>query len=57
MAGGELYLGGGTALQSALGFDDSPEEMAKFIAVATGPDPDIEKIDLYSKETRTILIG
>ena len=27
MAGGHFYLGGGTAVQTATGHDDSPEEM------------------------------
>ena len=31
MSGGVLYLGGGTALQKACGFEDSPEEMFTFL--------------------------
>ena len=31
MSGGVLYLGGGTALQKACGFEDSPEEMFKYL--------------------------
>jgi 3-oxo-5alpha-steroid 4-dehydrogenase len=47
MAGGLIYLGGGTALQKACGFEDSPEEMYKFLVAATGPDPDETKIATY----------
>ena len=37
MAGGFIYLGGGTALQKACGFDDSVDNMAAFLNVAMGP--------------------
>jgi 3-oxo-5alpha-steroid 4-dehydrogenase len=47
MAGGLIYLGGGTALQKACGFEDSVEEMYKFLIAATGPDPDETKIATY----------
>src|SRR5271155_3665736 len=30
-SGGLIYLGGGTALQSACGFEDSPENMAAYL--------------------------
>ena len=33
MAGGFIYLGGGTPLQKACGFDDSVENMAAFLKV------------------------
>ena len=46
-SGGLLYLGGGTALQQACGVNDSPEAMAAFLRAATGPGPNIEKIDIY----------
>ncbi len=36
-SGGLIYLGGGTALQEACGFGDSPENMAAFLQAALGP--------------------
>jgi len=48
-AGGEIYLGGGTAIQKACGFEDSPEEMSKFLVAALGPAADRERIECYSE--------
>lgn len=47
LSAGYLYLGGGTSLQKACGFDDTPEEMFKFLMAATGPDPDEAKVRTY----------
>ncbi|UMB70307.1 FAD-dependent oxidoreductase [Mycobacterium paraterrae] len=47
MAGGFIYLGGGTALQKACGFDDSIENMAAFLNVAMGPGADQKRIADY----------
>ena len=47
LAGGIVYLGGGTALQTALGFEDSPENMKKFMLAALGPGADTTKITDY----------
>ena len=47
MAGGFLYLGGGTALQKACGFDDSVEDMTAFLNVAMGPGADETRIADY----------
>ncbi|MGX6508912.1 FAD-dependent oxidoreductase [Rhodococcus sp. SJ-2] len=47
MSGGLIYLGGGTDLQTACGFEDSPEEMARFLIAACGPHVDEEKVRLY----------
>ncbi|MGW0816437.1 FAD-dependent oxidoreductase [Streptomyces viridiviolaceus] len=47
LAGGFLYLGGGTALQRACGFHDSPEAMATFLMAAMGPGADAAKISAY----------
>jgi succinate dehydrogenase/fumarate reductase flavoprotein subunit len=44
---GEVYLGGGTPVQKACGFDDSPEEMFRYLMAACGPEPDAAKIRLY----------
>ncbi|MEZ0049313.1 3-oxo-5alpha-steroid 4-dehydrogenase [Mycobacterium sp. MAA66] len=47
MAGGFVYLGGGTGLQQACGFEDTPENMAAFLKVAMGPGADAERIADY----------
>ena len=46
-SGGLIYLGGGTALQSACGFQDSPENMAAFLRAALGPGVDDDRVDAY----------
>jgi 3-oxo-5alpha-steroid 4-dehydrogenase len=46
-SGGLIYLGGGTSLQSACGFEDSPENMAAFLRAALGPGVDDERVDAY----------
>jgi 3-oxo-5alpha-steroid 4-dehydrogenase len=51
MAGGEIYLGGGTPIQKACGFHDTPEEMAKFLMAALGPHADADRIGLYSADS------
>jgi 3-oxo-5alpha-steroid 4-dehydrogenase len=47
LAGGFIYLGGGTALQRACGFDDSAENMAAYLNVAMGPGADSARIADY----------
>ncbi|OHT20659.1 FAD-binding protein [Edaphosphingomonas haloaromaticamans] len=47
-AAGHFYLGGGTPVQQACGFDDDPVEMARYLE-AVALDPDREKIRLYSE--------
>jgi len=44
---GQIYLGGGTPIQTKCGFADSPEEMFKYLMAACGPGPDEAKIRLY----------
>ena len=44
---GQLYLGGGTPIQKACGFADSPEEMFKYLMASCGPEPDEAKIRLF----------
>ncbi|MEZ4331507.1 MAG: FAD-dependent oxidoreductase [Myxococcota bacterium] len=46
-SGGFLYLGGGTALQRALGYEDSAENMFRYMMAACGPDPDEALIAPY----------
>lgn len=47
MAGGFIYLGGGTPLQKACGFDDSVDNMTAFLNAAMGPGADERKIADY----------
>ncbi|MEV6772574.1 FAD-dependent oxidoreductase [Nocardia sp. NPDC051030] len=47
MSGGFIYLGGGTALQRKLGFEDTAENMEKFLTAALGPGVDKAKIHDY----------
>ena len=44
---GQIYLGGGTPIQKACGFEDSPEEMYKYLMASCGPAPDEAKIRLF----------
>jgi 3-oxo-5alpha-steroid 4-dehydrogenase len=50
-AGGVIYLGGGTPVQKACGFEDTPEEMYKFLMAAVGADPDAAKIRVFCDES------
>jgi 3-oxo-5alpha-steroid 4-dehydrogenase len=47
MAGGFIYLGGGTPLQKACGFDDSVDNMAAFLDAAMGPGADSNRVADY----------
>ncbi|GAB3217861.1 FAD-dependent oxidoreductase [Mycolicibacterium hippocampi] len=47
MAGGFIYLGGGTAIQTACGFTDSVDNMATFLNAAMGPGADENRIADY----------
>jgi succinate dehydrogenase/fumarate reductase flavoprotein subunit len=47
---GQIYLGGGTPIQKACGFEDSPEEMSRYLTASCGPNPDEEKIRLFCEE-------
>ena len=44
LSGGLIYLGGGTPIQEALGFHDTPENMERFLLAACGPDADADKV-------------
>jgi 3-oxo-5alpha-steroid 4-dehydrogenase len=46
-SGGLIYLGGGTAVQRACGFEDSPANMAAFLRAALGPGTDDDRLDAY----------
>jgi succinate dehydrogenase/fumarate reductase flavoprotein subunit len=51
MSGGVIYLGGGTPIQKACGFEDSPDEMFKYLVACVGDAPDEDKIRLYCDES------
>src|SRR5271166_2954402 len=50
IAGGHIYMGGGTPVQIACGFEDSADEMYKYLDALT-PDPDPRKLRLYCDES------
>ncbi len=50
-SGGFLYLGGGTALQKACGFEDSVEDMFRYMMAACGPGPDPALIEPYCEHS------
>lgn len=43
----QLYLGGGTPLQQANGFDDDPDEMYRYLMASCGPGADAAKVRAY----------
>lgn len=51
LAGGLIYMGGGTPTQLACGFSDDIEEMYKYLLLAAGPDADEAKVRLYCDRT------
>lgn len=51
MSGGQIYMGGGTPVQKACGFEDSPEEMFKFLMAMLGPGPDEAKVRVFCDES------
>lgn len=44
---GLVYFGGGTSIQEACGFEDTPERMAAYVALAAGRGADPERVRLY----------
>jgi 3-oxo-5alpha-steroid 4-dehydrogenase len=44
---GITYFGGGTPIQRACGFEDTPEDMRAFVTLAAGEGADPERIRLY----------
>jgi 3-oxo-5alpha-steroid 4-dehydrogenase len=51
LSGGYVYAGGGTSLQKACGFEDTPENMYNFLLAATGPNPNEAKLRVYCDES------
>ncbi len=50
MAAGHIYLGGGTRVQKACGYDDSPDNLLRYLE-ASADDPDPEKFRLYAEDS------
>lgn len=48
LSGGIIYLGGGTPIQEACGFEDDPDNMYAFLVAACGPGADQAKVRRYS---------
>jgi 3-oxo-5alpha-steroid 4-dehydrogenase len=48
MAAGHIYLGGGTRVQRACGYEDSAENLLRYLE-ASADDPDPEKFRLYAE--------
>ena len=46
---GIVYLGGGTPVQIACGFEDSVDNMARYLLAACGPEPDEAKVVAYAE--------
>jgi 3-oxo-5alpha-steroid 4-dehydrogenase len=51
LAEGIVYLGGGTPVQTACGFEDSRDDMFRYMMAACGPDPHEAKIARYCDES------
>lgn len=51
MSGGVLYLGGGTALQRACSFTDSPEEMHRYLLASCGEGAEEDRLRLYCERS------
>ncbi len=51
MSGGVIYLGGGTGLQKACGFEDSEEAMFDYLMASVGLGADRGKIRLYCESS------
>ncbi len=47
----QIYMGGGTPLQQACGFDDTPDEMFRYLMASCGPEADEAKVRLFSDES------
>ena len=48
---GMMYFGGGTALQQACGFEDTPDDMFDYLMAACGPEPLEERIRIYCDDS------
>jgi 3-oxo-5alpha-steroid 4-dehydrogenase len=50
-SGGQIYMGGGTALQRACGFEDSPEQMFRYLMASCGPGPDERLVQAFCEHS------
>jgi len=50
-SGGLIYLGGGTPVQRACGYEDTPDDMFAFLMAACGPGPDEAKVRVFCDES------
>jgi len=51
LSGGLIYMGGGTPVQKAAGFEDSEENMFKFLMAVSSPGADEEKIRVFCADS------
>lgn len=51
LSGGEIYIGGGTDVQRAAGFEDTVEALETYLKMAGGPGADEAKCKLYASES------
>lgn len=51
LSGGLIYLGGGTPIQEACGYTDSPENMERFLLAACGERTDPAKVHQYCTDS------
>ena len=51
LSGGLIYMGGGTPVQKAAGFEDSEENMFKFLMAVSSPGADEEKIRVFCQDS------
>lgn len=49
LSGGVIYMGGGTAVQKAAGFEDSAEDMYRYLMASAGPLPHEPKVAAFSE--------
>ncbi len=50
LSSAELYLGGGTAIQRACGYDDQPDDVYGYLMDANGPQADASKVRAYADD-------
>jgi 3-oxo-5alpha-steroid 4-dehydrogenase len=46
-SGGVVYVGGGTSIQKANGFEDTPDNMYAYLEMQMGPTADLERLRFY----------
>jgi len=51
LSSAELYLGGGTRVQKAVGYEDTAEAMYQYLMMANGPQASLEKTRRYCEES------